>query len=386
MKRWISPPWKLIWTLIWMLTGCFTHAVAIEAPATSTPTAPTPPPAQDAPIAPTDQRAFVTVLQGSSHHRNLTGLKISRDTVDLLARGDAAGAIARLGEQAASGNNDANIALVRIQHWCNRIASARTPDTQAQIAKLPPTLDPARVARAAGVIVADEQYRQTARTSCARAQFDYGAIEARLRRAAEAGDAASATELAQFTRDPARKQAMLQAAADKGFAPAQYVLATSRLIAVQRGETTENVASIRLLLKQAGRSINKAKVDLANCMALGCDGHPADASSAAAFGTDAARDGEPSAFLSMARMPWGMRMNRAQLLAWQYFGDRLSEAGCVGDNYVASTIMFDQTIKALEQNQNEPFLEQARTQTETLWRDHGERAMREQGCVRGPAG
>lgn len=174
---------------------------------------------------------------------------------------------------------------------------------------------------------------------------------------------------------------MLQGAADKGFAPAQYALATGLLMAVQRGDTTENVSSIRLLLKQAGRSLNKAKIDLANCMALGCDGHPADSAAAAAFGMDAARDGEPSAFLSMARMPWGARMNRAQALAWQYFGDRLSEAGCVGDAYVLTTINFDQSIRVLEQRQDAKFLEQARAQAEDLWRDNGERARREQGCA-----
>jgi hypothetical protein len=365
--------------LLWTLTACLSSAGALEAPAPSKPAAEqaSPPTAS---FTPTNETAFVAILQNSAHHRNLTGLKIAPDIVTVLARADVASAVGQLGQQASAGNNDANIALVRIQHWCNRIGGTRLPDAQAQITKLPPTLSANRGARAAGVLVAEQKYRQTARDGCARAQFDYRGIEARLRDAAEAGDAASATELAQFVRDPARKQALLQAAVDKGFAPAQYVLATGRLIAVQRGETTENVASIRLLLKQAGRSINKAKVDLANCMALGCDGHPADAAGAAAFGTDAARDGEPSAFLSMARMPWGMRMNRGQLLAWQYFGDRLSEAGCVGEAYVTSTIVFDQTIKALEQKQDPQFLEQAHSQAETLWRDHGERAKREQGC------
>lgn len=377
MKRWTI--------LLWTLTGGFHAAGAIEAPTTSETQPPAPARAEPAAVEPSDESAFVATLQNSAHHRNLTGLEISPDLVASLARADVAGAVGRLSQQAAQGNNDANIALVRIQHWCNRVASTRLPDAQAQIAKLPATLDPQRAARAAGVIVAEEKYRQAASAGCARAQFDYGGIEARLRAAAERGDPASATELAQFTRDATRKLAMLQTAADKGFAPAQYVLATGRLIAVQRGETTENVASIRLLLKQAGRSINKAKVDLANCMALGCDGHPADAAGAAAFGTDAARDGEPGAFLSMARMPWGMRMNRVQLLAWQYFGDRLSEAGCVGENYVTSTVVFDQTIKALERQMNAETLEQARTQADTFWREHGDRARREQGCLKAAA-
>jgi hypothetical protein len=158
-------------------------------------------------------------------------------------------------------------------------------------------------------------------------------------------------------------------------------LATARLIAVQRGETTENVASIRLLFKQAGRTLSKAKVDLANCMALGCDGHPADAATAAAFGTDAARDGEPSAFLSMVRMPWGGRIPRAQLLAWQYYGDKLNETGCSGDAYVLASVTFAQTIGMLEKGQDAKLIEQAKAQAEALWNDNGARAMREQGCV-----
>ena len=354
---------------------------AIEAPQPSTP-APAPPSAPvQTQVTPTDESAFYQVLQTSAHHRTLTGLKIPPDVIRSLARGDAAAAIAMLSKQAAAGSNDENIALVRIQHWCNRISSARLPEAKAQIAQLPAQLSTERAARAAGVIIADEKYRQVVRESCARAQFDFQAIEGRLRQAAEAGDAASATELAQFTRDPARRQALLKAAADKGFAPAQYALATGLLMAVQRGDTTENVSSIRLLFKQAGRSLNKAKIDLANCMATGCDGHPADAPQAAAFGMDAARDGEPGAFLSMARMPWGRRLTRAQLLAWQYFGDRLSEAGCVGEGYVMSTINFDQTIKALEAKQESKFLDDARAQAETLWRDNGERGKREQGCA-----
>jgi hypothetical protein len=364
-----------------LLASLLSAAHAIEAPQPTTPAQSAPAPTQQAQIVPSDETAFYEVLQASAHHRNLTGLKIPTDVVRWLARGDAAGAVAMLSKQAAAGSNDENIALVRIQHWCNKIATTRVAEPQQQIAQLPPALSSQRAARAAGVIIADTKYRQRARESCAKAQFDYQGIEARLRQAAEAGDPASATELAQFTRDPARRQAMLKAAADKGFAPAQYALATGLLMAVQRGDTTENVSNIRLWLKQAGRSLNKAKIDLANCMALGCDGHPADSAAAAAFGMDAARDGEPGAFLSMARMPWGARMTRSQALAWQYFGDRLSEAGCVGDGYVLTTINFDQSIKVLEQKQDAKFIEQARAQAEELWRDNGDRAKREQGCT-----
>jgi hypothetical protein len=363
-----------------LLTFGVRASYAIEAPQPAAPVnAPASPPPSST-LVPSDESAFYEVLQASAHHRNLTGLKIPAEVIRSLARADAATAVAMLTQQAAGGGNDANIALVRLQHWCNRMTSGRVAEAKTQIAQLPPALSPQRATRAAGVIIADEKYRQLARGSCGKAQFDFQGIEARLRQAAEGGDAASATELAQFTRDPARRQAMLKAAADKGFAPAQYALATGLLMAVQRGDTTENVSSIRLLLKQSGRSLNKAKIDLANCMALGCDGHPADSAAAAAFGMDAARDGEPGAFLSMARMPWGARMTRAQALAWQYFGDRLSEAGCVGEGYVLSTINFDQSIRVLEQRQDAKFLEQARAQAEQLWRDNGERARREQGC------
>lgn len=366
--------------VLFTLTLATTVASAIEAPPTTTEST-TQPDAPAATITPSDETAFYAVLMASAHHRNLTGLKIPPEVVRSLSNADAAAAVAALDSRAANGDKDANIALVRIQHWCTRVGSSRLPDVATQIAKLPGNLTPARAARAAGVIIAEEKYRRAGGESCGRARFDYQSIEARLRQAAESGDAASATELAMFTRDPARRQAMLQAAADKGFAPAQYTLATGLLMAVQRGDTTENVSSIRLLLKQSGRSLNKAKIDLANCMALGCDGHPADAAGAAAFGMDAARDGEPGAFVSMARMPWGMRMRPSQLLAWQYFGDRLSEAGCVGEGYVMSTITFDQTLKAFEQRVDAKTIEQAHTEAEQLWRDNGERAKREQGCA-----
>lgn len=365
-----------------VLLGLYAVTVwAIEAPKpTAAPAAAPAAPAPKVNVAPTDETAFYERLQYVTQRRNLNGLGIADEVVKSLASGAADTAVATLGSQSAAGNRNATIALVRIQHWCNRIGSTRLPDAQAQLSKLASLLPAERLARAAGVFAAERPYQQRARQGCGKAMFDYGAIETRLREAADAGDPASATEMAQFSRDPAKRMALLQQAADKNFAPAQYALATSRLIAVQKGETTENVASIRLLFKQAGRTLSRAKVELANCMALGCDGHPADASTAAAFGLDAARDGEPVAFLSMMRMPWGGRLQRAQLLAWQYFGDRLNETGCTGDAYVQNSVAFTQAIAMLEKGQNAPLIEQAKTQAGSLWQDNGARAMKEQGC------
>ena len=369
--------------ILWLGAGMLCvagAALGIEAPKPQ-PAAPAaqPEPARAA-IAASDETAFYQVLQRVSHRRNFTGLTISNEVIDALARGDADVAVNTLSSQANNGKLPENIALVRLQHWCNRTFNARPADTQAQIKSLPATLSSDRAGRAAGVLIAEERYRERARASCGKAQFDFSAIESRLRAAADGGDPVSATELAQFVRDPKQREALLQSAVDKNFAPAVYTLATSRLMAVQRGETTENVASIRLLLKQAGRTMPKAKIDLANCMALGCDGHPADAATAQAFGLDAARDGEPSAFQSIVRMPWARRMTRTQMLSWQYFGDRLNEAGCGGDAYVSASVAFDQSIQALEKSQDAKLNEQAKAEAETLWQQSGERARREQGC------
>ena len=363
-----------------------TCAHAIEAPKSQTETAPNES-ASTAKIVPTDEAQFYEQLQRVTHWRNLRGLHVPQTAIDDLARGHddlarghADRAVALLGDAAAKGSEEANIALVRIQHWCSRVGSARSPNIEEQIDKLGSILPPERAARAAGVLQADAAFMPRAAQGCRNARFDYGAIEDRLREAADAGKSASATELAQFTRDPRMRDALLEAAAKKGYAPAMYAVATRRVIDVQRAERTEDVASIRLYLKQAGTTMPKAKVDLANCMALGCDGHPADASSARAFGIDAARDGEPTAFLSMARMPWGGRMSRAQLLAWQYFGDRLNEAGCMGDAYIMHATAFAQAIGALTRNAEEALLEKAREQAEQLWKDFSARAMKEQGC------
>lgn len=353
---------------------------AIEAPK------PAPPPEQPAPaplrtdINATDETKFYGLLQRVSAYRSLRGLGIPIEVVDALGRGEMDVAVGALSNLANQGNQGANVALVRIQHLCNGVSSSRAPDPQTQIGKLSNVLQGERASRAAGVIRAEAEFTARARANCGRARFDYQGIEGRLRQAASAGDPVSATELSQFLRDPAKKKALLQSAVDKKYAPAQYAEATNLLTAVQRGETTENVSQIRLLLKQAGRTVARAKLDLANCMSLGCDGHPADALSAQAFGLDAARDGEPTAFLSMVRMPWGGRLSRSQLLAWQYFGDRLNEAGCMGDGYVATSATFAQTIGMLEKNQDPKLTETAKTQAEDLWRDNGARAMKENGC------
>lgn len=368
------------WLCLAML-GIASPAIGIDAPKpqTAAPAAPKPEPTRPA-ITPSDETAFDLVLQRVSHRRNFTGLTLPADVIESLARGEADGAANTLSTQASAGKAPENIALVRLQHWCNRMFNARPADPQTQIKNLPPTLSGQRASRAAGVLIAEEKYRERARTGCGKAQFDFSSIESRLRAAAEAGDPASATELSQFVRDPKHREALLQSAVDKNFAPAVYTLATSRLMAVQRGETTENVGSIRLLLKQAGRTLPKAKIDLANCMALGCDGHPADAATAQAFGLDAARDGEPSAFPSIVRMPWARRMTRLQLLSWQYFGDRLNEAGCGGEAYVGASIAFDQAITALEKSMDAKSIEQAKTDADALWQSNGDRARREQGC------
>jgi len=355
------------------------EAIPPNAASISSATAPAAP-ATSASVTPTDETAFYQRLQYVSHKRNLTGLAVDGQVLEALANGAADVVVATLSAQGATGNQNSNIALVRIQHWCNRVLSAQPVDSKAQLERIAPAVSPQRLARAAGVYVAEHAYMQRARQGCGQAHFDFGAIEARLRSAAEAGDPASATELAQFLRDPAKHEELLERAAAKNFAPAQYALATNRLIAVRKGQTTENVASIRLLLKQAGQTLSRAKVDLANCMALGCDGHPADTATAAAFGTDAARDGEPLAFVSMVQMPWGGRLTRLQILAWQYYGDKLNELGCTGDAYVPNSVAFARTLAALEKDQDTKVLEQAKAQLDTLWQQNGERARKQQGC------
>lgn len=365
-------------TVLWLAASA-AHAIEIPKPQ--------PPPQQkaEAPppeltVTPTDERAFYEKVQRVTAFRSLRGLKVPADVIAELGRGNGDLAVATLGSRASAGDNDANIALVLIQHWCAAVSSQRAGDPKVQIAKLVQNQPPERAARVAGVIYAELDYMQRARASCGRARFDLKGIDARLRAAAAAGDPASATELAQFLLDPAKREAMLQSAVKQNYPPAVYKIATNLLVAVQRGQTTENVSAIRELLKIAGRTIPRAKLDLANCMALGCDGHPADVMTARAFGIDAARDGEPTAFASMVRMPWGGRMTRSQLLAWQYFGDRLNEGGCMGDAYVPTTLAIGQTIQLLERGLDSHGLEEARTQTAALWNEHGVRAQKENGC------
>lgn len=329
---------------------------------------------------PTDERRFYTQLQYVTHWRNLRDLLVDPSVIDQLAQGRADLAVNQLSQPAAQGSEASNLALVRIQHWCSRVGSARPIDPQQQIPKLSADLPPERAARAAGVLIAEAEFLPRAVTGCRGARFDFGAIEDRLRDAADSGKPASATELAQFTRDPQKRDALLEGAAKQQYAPAMYALASRRVVDVQRAERTQDVASIRLFLKQAGRTMPKAKVDLANCMALGCDGHPGDAASALAFGVDAARDGEPSAFLSMMRMPWGRRLARTELLAWQYFGEQLNEAGCMGDAYIVQATAFAQAIRAITKGMDSQALGAARTQADQLWRESAPRAQKEQGC------
>jgi TPR repeat protein len=366
--------------VLW-LTACVAYAIEVPKPqAAPEEKKEAPPP--ELTVTPTDEREFYEKVQRVTSYRALRGLKIPADVIANLGRGDAEKAVATLSGLASQGSNDANIALVHVQHWCVAVTQQRAGDPKAQIAKLVQGQPDARAARVAGVIYAEVEFMQRARAACVRANsiFDYKGIEARLRAAAAAGDPASATELAQFLLDPAKREAMLQTAVKKNYPPAVYKVATNLLIAVQRGQTTENVSQIRELLKIAGREIPRAKLDLANCMAVGCDGHPADALTARAFGIDAARDGEPTAFPSMVRMPWGARIPRPTLLAWQLFGDKLNESGCMGDQFVPTALALTQTISMLTRVLDDEELQETKKQFDALWAEHGARAMKENGC------
>jgi TPR repeat protein len=362
-----------------LLTACVAYAIESPKPQAAPEQKQEEPPPEIS-VTPTDERAFYEKVQRVTAFRSLRGLRIPANVIAEIGKGNAEAAVAALSSAASQGNNEANIALVHVQHWCSAIFAQRPGDPKVQIAKLVKNQPEQRAARVAGVIYAELDYMQRAAASCRKAQFDYKGIEARLRTAAAAGDPASATELAQFLLDPAKRAEMLQSAVKKNYPPAVYKIATNLLIAVQRGQTTENVSQIRELLKIAGRTIPRAKLDLANCMAVGCDGHPADQLTARAFGIDAARDGEPTAFVSMVRMPWGARIPRPQLLAWQLFGDRLNESGCMGDQYVPSALAFGQTISMLTSVLDNEDLEETKKQLDALWQEHGARAMKENGC------
>ncbi len=323
--------------------------------------------------------AFVTQMERVTYRQLLRGLDVPADTIESLAQGELAPAIEALGTLAAAGSTAANVALIRLQRRCAVLAQAVRPDA-ANLEKLRAGLPEARAGRVMAVVDAQTEYNQKGQASCRAARFDLRGIEGRLRTASDQGDLVSTTELARFTNDPARREALLVAAAAKNYAPAQLQLAQTRVVGVQRGLSTENVASIRILLKQAGQILPGAKLDFANCVAVGCDGHPADAPTAAIFGVDAARDGEAAAYPAMMRMPWRGRLKPEEIVAWQYFGDRLNEAGCMGDGYVGGAVQFAQTLAQLEKGLKPDMLLAGQQLADKYWNDFSERAKREQLC------
>ncbi|MEQ1580106.1 MAG: hypothetical protein ABL964_05910 [Steroidobacteraceae bacterium] len=323
---------------------------------------------------------FVTHLEDVAHRQLFRGLGIDSRVIAALAQADFASAVESLSTGAAQGNQPFNIALIRLQHDCARIVQSPTTVNPAQLDKLRADLPEARATRIIAVLDAQNEYTRKAQASCRTARFDLRRIEAMLKQAAEQGDAVSATELARYTGDATRREAMLVAAAAKNYAPAQHALAQSRVVGVQRGLSTENVASIRILLKQAGQTLPLAKLDFANCVAVGCDGHPADAPTAAVFGVDAARDGEAAAFPAMMRMPWRQRLKPEELIAWQYFGDRLNESGCTGEGYIGAAINFTQMLGQLEKTVRPDVVTAGKQLAERYWTDFGDRAKKEQLC------
>lgn len=368
------------WLLLLLLATPSLHA--IEAPSKSSSSPSTSAPAGPAySVTTTDPQTLAPLLVRTSHRQRFANLKVDAAVVEYMTRADIAGAVAQLSAKAEANDPATNIALIRIQHWCTRIPPRDRHRDPKLLEQLRPQLSEAETARLQKLVDLELDYEAAALKSCQQAQFDYRLIEAQLRETADAGEPMSVTELARLETRPARVEELLLQAASKNYAPAQYALAMHRLIAVQRGEQTENVASIRVLLKQAGRSSSQAKLDLANCMALGCEGHPSDVAGAVVFGLDAARDGERDAYASIARMPWAARMPMEERLAWQYFGQRLNEAGCFGDNYLPMYRLLRENVTAYEKAVGGKLLPQAQQITERYWQEYAPRAQREQQCL-----
>ena len=367
---------------LFLLLLAMTPVHGIEAPSKSVPTASsTAPNAPTYTVATTDSQTLHALLVRTAHRQRFANLKVDPAVVEAMARADIAGAVAQLSAKAAANDPATNIALIRVQHWCTRIPPRDRHRDPKLLEQMRPQLSEAEATRLQQIVDLELDYESSALKSCQQAQFDYRLIEAQLRETADAGEPMSVTELARLETRPARVEELLQQAASKNYAPAQYALAMHRLIAVQRGEQTENVASIRVLLKQAGRSSSQAKLDLANCMALGCEGHPGDVAGAVVFGLDAARDGERDAYASIARMPWAARLPMEQRLAWQYFGQRLNEAGCFGDNYLPMVRLLRENVIAYEKAIGSQVREQAQKISEQYWQEYSARAQREQQCL-----
>ena len=353
---------------------------AIEAPKTVSPTS-NPSAASPAWRAPAQEpHALQPILARVTHRQLLANLNVEESVIDLLARAEVAQAVAQLSAKAETNDAPTNIALVRVQNWCSRILPRERHRAPKLLEQLQPQLSEPETARLQLLVNLQLDYEAKARNSCGEARFDYRLIEAQLRDAADEGEPLSLTELARIETRPARVEELLQQAASKNYAPALHALAMHRLIAVQRGERTSDVGSIRTLLKQAGRTSSRAKLDLANCMAVGCEGHPGDVGGALVFGLDAARDGERDAYASIARMPWAGRLPMEQRLAWQYFGQRMNEAGCYGSDYLSMYASLREAVLAYEKAIGADLQKPAEELAERYWRDYGARAQREQKC------
>ena len=119
-----------------VLAACVAHA--IEAPKPQ----PAPEPQPEAPppqvnVTPTDETRFyekaaardalIAACAGcASRRRDREPRRAATPTRPLQ----------RSARSAIQGNREANIALVRIQHWCNTVSQQRAGDPKAQIAKL----------------------------------------------------------------------------------------------------------------------------------------------------------------------------------------------------------------------------------------------------------
>lgn len=354
---------------------------AIEAPSKSLPNPTTTPVPQNQLVALTNPEVLQPLRTRAAHAQRLANLNIDRGVIDALASADVAKAVAQLSARAETNDAASNIALVRIQNWCSRMPPRdrhRDPQLLEQLRK---QVTEGEAARLQQIVNLELSYEAAALQSCQQSRFDYRLIEAQLREAADAGEPMSVTELARIETRPERAEELLQQAASKNYAPAQYALAMLRLVRVQKGESTQNVGTIRVLLKQAGRTSSRAKLDLANCMATGCEGHPGDPDGAMVFGLDAARDGERDAFASIARMPWAGRMPMEQRLAWQYFGQRLNEAGCFGENYLPMYALLRENALAYEKAISPAGQTQAVKLANEYWQQFGARAQREQQCL-----
>lgn len=315
-------------------------------------------------------------LQRADIQPMFTRLGATETELRLITTGEFSALLAELRPGVERGDPRATAVFGWIGERCRLLRSAEQQSAwrQSNSARLQQltTQDRAEYVEVAARL---DAWEQGFRTAC-EAKVNQDEVDDRLMAlASKEQDGASFWMLARREEKRTTSLGLMSAAAEAGFAQAQYEFALSLAADPQARQIAPDLPTAAALLSLAAQEVPEARAFLARCLIDGCDGAQRDPDLALEAARDAATEGQPDGVLFL-----GSRSAAAlppdEVLAWRLFKDTLAAQGCYGDEDAAFGLQSDSPSAPPP-----PPSDAARTLAESLWQRFGKQARERLGCL-----